>query len=158
MDSILSQALKRCGRGSAAIALFEFAGELGLRQKANPAEPYLVDDFSIAPAEAPDILTVTGGPRGEADVSAICAGYGNFARIRERVWQRGGSDDYLAGHRHEIDCTPGRPPPAGPVANLAGRRAALREGCQDVNRSVQPAIGWCVHRIGDNRHGDRGIW
>src|SRR5208282_3194923 len=79
------------GRGSAAILLFELGGNRFLRQEPHAAEPHLVD-LSVAPANAPDILTVVGEPTGEADVAIIGTGYRDFARIRERIGERGGAD------------------------------------------------------------------
>src|SRR5271166_371016 len=136
--------------------LLEFGGKLGLRQAAHTPEPHLVD-LTVARANAPDILAVAGGPSGKADVAAIAAGNRNFARIRERIRERGDSNHHLFAHWHEINGTPEAPPAAGPVADLARRRAMLGKTCQDVDSSVQPSISQSVHRVGDDRHGECGV-
>src|SRR5262249_5668342 len=138
------------GCASPAVALFELRGKLGLWQKAPTAEPNLID-APVAPTNAPNILAVAGRPRREAEAAAIRTGCGNFGRIGERVLQRRDSNHYLPAHRHKIDRTPQRPPPACPVVHLAGWCATLRKACQDVDRSVQPPIGRSVQRIGDER-------
>src|SRR5271166_1561159 len=149
-------AVKNASRRSAAVALFELGGELGLRQVTHAAEPYLADR-SISSANAPHILAVARGPGGEADATTIGAGYGNFGRIGERVWQRRDAHRDFPPHRHEIDSTPWRPPPAGPVMNLAGRCATPSEACQDIDSSVHPAIRRPIHRVGDHRNGELGV-
>src|SRR5271165_6573917 len=102
------------GRGSAAVMLFELGGNHHLRLKAHAAEPHLVD-LSVAPANAPDRLAVVSEPAGEADSTAIGAGYRNFARIHERIRERGGADHHLPAHRHEIDGNPTSPPSTRPI-------------------------------------------
>src|SRR5271166_534873 len=124
--------------------LLEFGGKLGLRQAAHTPEPHLVD-LTVARANAPDILAVAGGPNGKADAAAMGAGYGNFARIRERIRERGDSNDRLPTHWHDINRTPQPSPAACPVADLVCRRAMLRKTFQDVGRAVQPPIGRSVH-------------
>src|SRR6516162_10814346 len=75
------------GRGSTGIVLFELDDERSLRQITSITDPQLGNP-AVAPADAPDLLAMTGKAIGESDAAVILAGNRNFARIRQ--WLRQG--------------------------------------------------------------------
>ena len=60
------------GRGSTGIVLFELDGERSLRQITSITDPQL-GNLAVAPADAPDLLPVTGHTHGKAYPTAIFA-------------------------------------------------------------------------------------